>query len=795
MKNLIKVLLLIGLGVLICLPAFSQEKSEEGTVRIPWDEFRKLLELDKDEVVLSWQEFQKIINQTGQKFPPPFQLRDEKVVLTREQFKRLLDQMKPHLDTAIQPPADFLITKASYSGTISQTGASFQAQMTAEVFDKIRTQYVKIPLFPQNIALQNVQWDGRNALVFLENNRHTLATDQTGTHRIDVDFFLKTGQGEGPGTIMFPVPRTPIVSLEVELPEKDIDVEIAFAQQMEIVERAGKTRVSALLSPTDNIHIKWHKKIPEIEKGPPKIYADTINHIVIDDDALRVNTEISLSVLQNTISSLTLKVPESYSILDVRGSGLGDWKEVTRGPDTFLDIPFEYPKKGTFSLQVSAEKLLPNASMSANFTGFAVPEAIREKGFLGIELKSTSEVTLAGTEGLDKLDVSELPSTLINRSQKPLLFGFKYLRHPYSLVLDIQKHEALSIISTVVDSASGVTMFTEDGKIVHRIIYKVRNTSKQFMELSLPEGAQMWSVFVGGAPAKPRLNKNKILLPLNRSRQGATGLAAFDVEIIYYEKSTAFKNLGQRKSFFPVPDVIVSQMLWSVYLPVGYKFIHFGGSVEKEKGIQGLKPLLTRARKPVQYATASSSELGDKEKGISQDEKASELKKQFSPNLALQKEQLVEQMKNEGQFSRRVEEIQTGAAPATGGILPIRINVPTTGQVFRFAKTIVSDESLTLNFTFISSTMMSFIWLALILLLLFILFLLRKKIARGIQYLTETIGNRLIPIIFLLAAVILWFFSKTVAVFLFIIFLILILVPYIRERVYKTEEKKKSQKE
>lgn len=787
MKKTITTIFLFLIILLPCGPLFSQEKSDEGSVRIPWEEFRRLLELDKDEIILSWQEFQKIINQTGQKYPPPFQLKEEKVVLTREQFKRLLDQMKPHPDEALQPPADFFITKASYSGEVTKKGSFFQARFTAEIFEKDRKRFINIPLFPQNIALKEVLWDGANALVFLENNRHTLTTEKTGTHRIDVTFSLKSELDEGPRAVNFPVPRTPITSLEVILPDKNVDVNISQAQQVEITEREGKTRVYALLSPTNSISIEWHKKAPEIEKGPPKIYADTINHIVIEDDALRLNTEISLSVLQNTISSLSLKIPENYSILNVNGTGLGDWKEVSRNGEPFLDIPFEYPKKGSFSLYVTAEKLLPKPGMSVDFTGFVVSEAIREKGFLGVELKSTSEVTLAGTEGLDKLDVSELPSALINRSQKPLLFGFKYLRHPYALVLEIQKHEALPVISTVVDSASGVTLFTEDGKLVHRIVYKVRNTSKQFMELNLPEKAQMWSVFVGGSPAKPRLNKNKILIPLNRSRQGATGLAAFDVEIIYYEKSTPFSALGRKDSFFPVPDVIVSQMLWSVYLPVGYKFIHFSGSVEKEKSIQGLRPLFSRTREPVKHFPASAA--ADEEKEKSMEKKADKLKKQFSPNLALQEEQLVEQMKNESRFSRRVEEVQTGTAPSTGGILPIRISIPTTGQVFRFAKTIVSREPLTLRFSFVSNTMMTFFWLVIILLMFFLLFLLRKRIVSAFQNLNRKTGNRFVPYLFLLLAVIFWFLSKIAAVVLFLLFLFLLLAPLVKERISPKEEK------
>lgn len=167
---------------------------------------------------------------------------------------------------------------------------------------------------------------------------------------------------------------------------------------------------------------------------------------------------------------MALRIPEGYSILDVRGNGLGDWRELKRDDGMYLEIPFEYPKKGNFTLNVIAEKILPQTSMAVDFSGFAVVDAMREKGFLVIELKGASEITLSSAEGLDKLDVSELPAELIGRSQKPLLFGFKYIHHAYLLALEIKKHEEIPVISTVIDSASGVTLFTEDGKLVHRLI-------------------------------------------------------------------------------------------------------------------------------------------------------------------------------------------------------------------------------------------------------------------------------------------------------------------------------------
>ena len=36
-----------------------------GRVSIPWKDFRELLRLDKDEVVLEWEDFQRLLSQTG----------------------------------------------------------------------------------------------------------------------------------------------------------------------------------------------------------------------------------------------------------------------------------------------------------------------------------------------------------------------------------------------------------------------------------------------------------------------------------------------------------------------------------------------------------------------------------------------------------------------------------------------------------------------------------------------------------------------------------------------------------
>ena len=112
-------------------------------------------------------------------------------------------------------------------------------------------------------------------------------------------------------------------------------------------------------------------------------------------------------------------------------------------------------------------------------------------------------------------------------------------------------------------------------------------------------------------------------------------------------------------------------------------------------------------RKALGRVAAAPAEPGREEEGRFRD--AEEMKKEFSPNLALAEDELAEQMKNEVQFSQRVQDIQAGKVPSTQGVLPIRIQIPTTGQLYRFAKTIVSEEPLTLKFSFMSGTTWFFV--------------------------------------------------------------------------------------
>jgi hypothetical protein len=723
----------------------AEEKStgptSTGQISLPWDKFQKLLNLDEERISLDIDEFAAIARQTGVRDLPPFAVKEGKVVLKRDDFKKLLKSMEPPKpDPAL---GDFLLTNASYHAKVEKEATEVSATFNIEVLPRSgRKDFLLVPLLRKDVALKTLTLNGKDALLTEKNGYHSVAVAQEGSHKAIALFTIATDLKRGPQSISFPVPRTPIIRLTLEIPLPSIQPEIPSATSIKRIERGNSTIINAVLSPTEHVRVAWSRIIPEAEKGPPKIYADLWQLLSIEDDALRVNATASINVLQNTITRITLRIPDKYQILDVTGQVVADWKEKEVKGQRMIDVSLKTPKEGKFVFGIKAERIFEDQTVVADFNGFALPGSIREKGFIAVEMKGSAEAKVTETEGLDRASFSELPPQLVSTSVKPLIFAYKYLRHPYRMVLDITKHKELPVMSTVVDSASGITLFTEDGKLVHRLTYTVRNTWKQFMEVALPKDAELWGTYVDGKSVKPSRNeKDKILVPLNRSQSSEGGLAPFDVELIYFQKAEKFGWFGIKKSSFTIPDLMMSRVIWSIYLPFGYSFVHFGGTMEKEKIARGISPLLGVGKRMIdykelnrQYRSASGAvapepgregkrerDADKRKKARSMLERQRTLQSEFGRNLPVDQEVIADQLSKEMSFSAKLEEVVVSGGITTG-VMPIRVQVPTIGQVYRFAKQIVSDEPLIVEATYIRDTPFTLIKLIIILLILYALY-------------------------------------------------------------------------
>ena len=169
-------------------------------------------------------------------------------------------------------------------------------------------------------------------------------------------------------------------------------------------------------------------------------------------------------------------------------------------------------------------------------------------------------------------------------------------------------------------------------------------------------------------------------------------------------------------------------------------------------------------------------------------QKAKELKRGFSANLAIPEEQLAEQVMNEQQFGRKVQRLQDAGALPTGGALPIRINIPTTGHIYRFAKTIVSEEPLELRFAFVSTGFKRALRLGLLASLLALLFVLRRHLKTFVDRLRGRVPLWAGAALLIGLSVVLWSLSRLLAIVVLLIGLAVLVWWWMNRRALPTEE-------
>jgi hypothetical protein len=778
-------------------------EGKESHVSISWEEFKELVKMDADEVKLTWEEFKKLLAQTGSEVKVEYDIENGMVVLKREQFRKLLERMKPPDITAVQPPGDYLITKSEYAGIMSKSSTTFRTKFFLEIFEKERTTYPKVQLLPQSVALRDIKLDGKPALVMIESGWYVLTTEEPGQHIVELEFSVQSDLDKGPQVLNLTVPQTAITLFKLDIPVPDVTVEIPQEKQMSLMRAAGYTRVEAVLSTTNQINVTIHRAIvvkEAKEKGPAKIYAETFDLLSIDDDALRVTSRIKLNVLQNAIAEVAVRVPDGYSVLYVKDQ---TWQEV-RGwhlekedNAELLTVPFGGQREGAIFFTVIAEKVFPKENEEIGYKGFEVLKAIRQTGYVGAEKKSTAEAEISQIDNIDRIDIQELPFDLLNLSARPLIFGLRYLHHPYRVSLKITKHKDLPVVNTVIDHASLVSVFMEEGKIVSRVVYTMRNTGMQFLELELPKDAEIWSLYVDGQREIPSKNEQgAFMIPLARSRIEGESIASFDVEILYFYKLKRFAFFGSNRLEFPKTNVIISKMLWSCYLPEDYRFIHFGGNVEKEKLATGINPFLGKTR-VFSYDDVSgynralenweNPEAAAADKDIRRAQRV--LESEFRTSALNAPADFHRQVREEVNFAQNIEEEQ-GKGLILGsdaGKALLKIEIPTTGQLYRFAKTIVEEEDLFINFQYVGRWMNILIRIIFLLIIGIILYLVRRKLrALFIRLRHSALAHRaswnrvLSPagarIIFAIAALICLFLSK----FLFVVFVLLFLLVCIK---------------
>ena len=146
-----------------------------------------------------------------------------------------------------------------------------------------------------------------------------------------------------------------------------------------------------------------------------------------------------------------------------------------------------------------------------------------------------------------------------------------------------------------IEEARYQVLMSADGKELVQARYAVRNNQRNFVKVTLPAGAVVWSVSLAGRPVRPGQSPDgSLLLPLEKSR-GGDDSPAFAIEILYLTKAAPWNEKGQEKLALPALDLPISRTGLLLYYPPLFRVSAEPGTFRTQEYVNPVSAVLEPA--------------------------------------------------------------------------------------------------------------------------------------------------------------------------------------------------------
>jgi len=309
------------------------------------------------------------------------------------------------------------------------------------------------------------------------------------------------------------------------------------------------------------------------------VRAETMTWLTLSETLAGGRALMRFEVQNAPVKEFRLRIPAAFRNVEIEGVNVR--RRDRNGEEWRVELQSRVV--GTHTLTVTWEQPW-NVREEAKESRFDVAgvEALgveRETGAVAVIARAPLQVTpQSASAELIRLDVRELPEWG-GRADPDTVLAYRYLRPGYQLALAAQRFAPAAVLQALVQEARLTTVVADDGQMMTELALRLRNNGRQFLEVALPAGAQLWSALVAGQAVRPGVRNGKLLLPLEGDGGGLVGL-----ELTYVGTGAFPSARGRVRLASPALDVPIQNARWDLYLPADYGYRQFGGTMTHELG-------------------------------------------------------------------------------------------------------------------------------------------------------------------------------------------------------------------
>jgi hypothetical protein len=480
------------------------------------------------------------------------------------------------------PPVDATLTRVDYDLRIDGELASGRASLTVDV---LKDGWVRVPI-PAGLLVREAKLDGK--LVSLVpgatgkgTNQLSALLSRPGRSVLQLDIALPVVSTAGEESISLPSTASGVTRASVRLPKQGVEIKLTGGLLAEKSEPGAESKWLAYARGDEPLTFTWKRKTEDHRSSQALRLRGSLTELTgLGEDTTTIAAEVNIEVTQGAAREVHIALPDKVTVNQVSGATVADWEM----KDGQLAVTFLEPVEQNAKFIVSGETRSPRDGQ-IEIPLLRLLNTERDTGGVAVEVLGAGEINKFKTEGLENADATDL-GAIVSSRQSTSLSAFRFrsgdAKTTRSLTVNVARYTPQAVLMANVAEARYNVLITNEGKQLVQARYAVRNNQRNFLKITLPTGATLWSASLAGKPVRPGQSPDgSVLLPLEKAHAGEDS-PEFAVEVVYINRGIAWNDRGQFKLGLPALDLPVSRTGLLVFHPPLFKVTTDTGAFRAE---------------------------------------------------------------------------------------------------------------------------------------------------------------------------------------------------------------------
>jgi hypothetical protein len=480
------------------------------------------------------------------------------VVLGIEEYRALRARAFPTTPDPAPPPVDATLTRVDYDLRVSAAGSETVTGQARLAIDVLKQGWASVQV-PTGMLVRDARIDGRpTPLTVTDGNPARVLLSRTGRSTLTLEVVVPLVASGGAESMTLPASGSALSAVTLIVPRTGVDLAVNGGFISEQSETGNDSRWVVYGNPGRPLSFTWKRKADDRRSTQPlRTRAQVTQLVSLGEDSTQVTSSVQLVVSQGLARELVMALPAGLAVNQVAGAAVADWT-VTGAT---LTVTFLEPIAAQTSVVISGEVRAPREGQIA-IPLVRVPAAERETGGVAVDVIGAGEIAGREPRGLEPADAADLGDIVAGR-ESPSMVAFQFTpmdgKAPRSLTVNVSRYTAQAVLVANVEEARYDALLGEDGKLLVRARYAVRNNQRSFLGVTLPPQSILWSASLEGRPIRPGVSASGgLLLPLRKGRTNEEA-PTFVVELLYLQRSPGWTEKGDAHVGLPAVDLPVSR--------------------------------------------------------------------------------------------------------------------------------------------------------------------------------------------------------------------------------------------